>query len=284
MNSIWTNLFQTDFSLKFYNVNGVRTRCLEAGEGEPLILLHGVGGHLEAYASNIAEHAKDFHVYAIDMIGHGFTDKPTDEDYTIPYYVNHLLQFMDELKIEKASISGESLGGWVGAWFASEYPERIHKLVLNTSAGITMNPQVMEKLKTLTQDAVYNATKEKTRKRLEFLMYDKSMVTDELVDVRYSIYAQPSMSEVINRVLCLQEVEIRKANLLTEERLASIKAPTCVIWTTHDPTASPEIGEKLASLIPNSEYHLIENCGHWPQYETTEEFNRIHKEFLLRKI
>lgn len=283
MNSVWTNLYTTEFQVKFYNVNGIRTRCVEAGSGEPLILLHGVGGHLEAYSRNIKAHAENgFHVYAIDMIGHGFTDKVSEYDLELPVYTKHLLDFMDTAGIEKASISGESLGGWVASWFASEHPERVNKLVLNTAAGLTMYPEVMQRLKALTMAAVQNPSKESVRKRLEFLMLDPANVSDELVEIRYSVYKSPGMLEGIERLLCLQEPEIRQRNLLTEERLRSISAPACIIWTSHDPTATVEIGRKFAEYIPNSEFHVMENCGHWPQYEDAETFNRIHMEFLKK--
>ncbi|NRF94380.1 alpha/beta fold hydrolase [Paenibacillus frigoriresistens] len=280
MDTVWTNLNNSSFKHHFVDANGIKTRCLEVGSGEPLILLHGTGGHLEAYSRNIVEHAKHFHVYAIDMIGHGFTDKPFDKDYDIPVYTKHLKDFMDAVGIDSASISGESLGGWVAAWFAWEYPEKINKIILNTSGGLSMYPEVMERIRTLTMAAVQNPTREVVRKRLEFLMLNPEDVTEELVEIRRTIYLQPNFDKVMERVLCLQIPEIRKRNMFTEDQLRAIKAPTCIIWTTHDPTAPKEIGQKFADLIPNSEFHVMEDCAHWPQYEQAEIFNKIHLDFL----
>ena len=285
MRSIWTSLNTTEFSLKFYNAGGIRTRCLEAGEGEAVIFLHGTGGHLEAFSRNVAELVNNgYKVFCIDMIGHGYTDKVTDRDLELPVYTKHLRDFMDAAGIEKAVISGESLGGWVAAWFAWEYPERVNKILLNTAGGLTAYPEVMARLKTLTIEAVKNASYESVKKRLEFLMYDPASVTDELVDVRLAIYQQPDMVKSIERIMCLQEMEIRQRNMFTEEQLKAIKAPACIVWTTHDPTAPVEIGQKFADLIPTSEFHVIENSGHWPQYESHEEFNRIMLEFLNKKF
>ncbi len=282
MDTVWTNLSNSNFKLHFVDAKGIKTRCLEAGSGEPLILLHGTGGHLEAYCRNIVEHAKHFHVYAIDMIGHGFTDKPDDEDYELPVYTKHLKDFMDAAGIESAYVSGESLGGWVAAWFAWEYPDRVSKIILNTSGGLSMYPEVMDRIRTLTMAAVQNPTKEVVRKRLEFLMLDPQDVTDELVEIRRSIYLQPNFDKVMERILCLQVPEIRKRNMFTDEQLRSIKAPACVVWTTHDPTAPKEIGLKFAELIPQSEFHLMEDCAHWPQYEQAEIFNRLQIDFLKK--
>jgi 2-hydroxy-6-oxonona-2,4-dienedioate hydrolase len=282
MNTVWTSLYESVFKIHHVYADGIKTRCLEAGSGEPLILLHGTGGHLEAYCRNIAEHAKHFHVYAIDMVGHGFSDKPYGVDYEIPVYTKHLKDFMDALGIPRASVSGESLGGWVAAWFAWQYPDRVNKIVLNTAGGLSMYPEVMERIRTLTMAAVQNPTKEVVRKRLEFLMLNPDDVTDEMVDIRRSIYLQPDFDKAMERILCLQIPEIRKRNMFTDEQLRAIKAPACVIWTTHDPTAPKEIGQKFAELIPQSEFYLMEDCAHWPQYEQAEVFNRIQVDFLKK--
>lgn len=277
MNTAWVELFGAE--VKFYNAGGVRTRCIEAGSGAPLILLHGTGGHAETYMRNIIPLSKHFTVYAIDMIGSGLTDKP-DKPYTIPVYVEHLLAFMDAAGIEAAHVSGESLGGWVAAWLGIERPERVSKLVLNTAGGLVADTKVMETIKTLSRAAVSNPSREAVRKRLEFLMFDPRTVTDELVEIRYRCYTQPGMVHVMENILCLQEMETRKKYLFSEEMLKKIKAQTLVLWTTHDPTASVEVGRKFAKYIPSAELVVMEKCGHWPQFENPEEFNRLHLEFL----
>ena len=109
----------------------MRTRVLQAGSGPDLILLHGTGGHLEAYARDIAGLAREFRVTAYDMVGHGWSDLP-DTPYTIDVLSDHLIGLMDALGISRAHLSGESLGGWVTAWTAAYHPDRVDRLVLNT--------------------------------------------------------------------------------------------------------------------------------------------------------
>lgn len=280
MSTIWSDLIGRGFEVKFIDAGGIRTRCVMAGEGGPLILLHGTGGHLEAYSRNIQAHADRFRVYDIDMVGHGFSDKP-DMPYTIPVYTDHLLKFMDAVGIEKAHISGESLGGWVAAWFALEHPERVNKLVLNTAGGLISNPEVMDRIKRVSMAAVLEPTRDAVRKRLEFLMADPASVTDELVELRYRIYTQPGMAHVMKNILCLQELEVREKYIFTPDMLRNIDAPTLVVWTTHDPTAPAEVGQRFVDYIPNSRFVLMEDCGHWPQFEKAAEFNRLHIDFLL---
>jgi 2-hydroxy-6-oxonona-2,4-dienedioate hydrolase len=279
MTSAWVDLMNIPFELAYRNAGGVRTRSLEAGSGEPLIFLHGTGGHLEAFTRNIAVHADHFRVYAIDMVGHGFSDKP-DAPYTIPYYVDHLLKFMDAMQIDAAHISGESLGGWVGAWLAMEHPDRVKRLVLNTAGGLVANPEVMTRIKTSSRAAVNNPTREAVRKRLEWLMKDPTIVSDELVEMRYRIYAQPGFADVMERILCLQEMDVRQKYLFTPEMIHRITAKTLVLWTTHDPTCPADVGRVFAANISGAQFVVMQDCGHWPQFEDAEEFNRLHLKFL----
>jgi 2-hydroxy-6-oxonona-2,4-dienedioate hydrolase len=280
--SIWTDLMEATYRLRWVNAGGIRTRILESGQPEApaLILLHGTGGHAEAYCRNLGAHGEHFHTYAIDMVGHGFSAKPAQR-YEVADYVEHVRAFMDAEGIKRASISGESLGGWVAARFALAYPERINRLVLNTSGGATLDLKVMERIRTLSLAAVESATWDAVKTRVEFLMADPGSVTDDLVAVRLAVYEQPGALENMRRILCLQDPEIRRRNNLTAEEWGAIAAPTLVVWTTHDPTAPPSVGERIASMIPGARFALMNDCGHWPQFEDAATFNRLHLEFLL---
>src|SRR3984957_9007547 len=178
--SIWGELADTDHELRHVQVNGVRTRVLQAGSGPELVLLHGTGGHLEAYSRDIAGLAEDFRVTAYDMVGHGWSDLP-DRHYTIDVLSDHLIGLMDELGIDRPHLSGESLGGWVAAWTAAHHPNRVGRLVLNTPGNIANKPEVMAAVRDSSLKAVREASPETVRARVEWLFYDTSLVTDELV-------------------------------------------------------------------------------------------------------
>jgi len=275
----WT--YMLGGQVKYCNANGVRTRYLEAGEGKPpLILLHGGGGHAEAYLKNMLPLAEHFNVYAIDSIGHGLTDKP-DIDYTILDIADHVRGFMDAVGIEKACISGESMGGWAAAWVAIRNPERVVKLILNTSAGFqdVDSPQI-KRLRELSVAAISNPTRETVRKRLEFLMYDPKKVTDELVEIRYRIYSQPDTQRALAKIMDYASSEACRDHLLTPDKLRRITVPTLFLWTRQDPTIPWQVAEKAHKEMPGSQFCLMEECGHWPQWEKPEEFNKIHVDFL----
>lgn len=280
--SVWSDLTGVAFSQGFLDAGGVRTRYLMSGSPDKplLLLLHGVGGHAEAYSRNLGPHAGRFWVVAIDMLGHGWTDKP-DSDYQVRDYAGHVLAVMKALGRDKAHLSGESLGGWVATYLAVHHPEAVDRLVLNTAGGWTAHPDVMARLKSLSNEAAADPSWARIRARLEFLMCDKSMVSDDLIETRRAIYAQPGFADSMRRIMCLQEMEIRRPNMITEAQYRSIRAPTLVVWTSHDPTATPEEGKQIADMIPNARYVVMNQCGHWPQFEDAEVFNKLHVDFLL---
>ena len=279
--SFWIDLRAGAFAQGYLTAGGYRTRYLHAGQhGQPpLILLHGTGGHAECYSRNLLAHGEHFDTYAIDLIGHGYSDKPSFP-YEIDVYVEHVRAVIDTLGFNQIRLSGESLGGWVAARFALKYPERVTQIVLNTTGGATMNLEVMQRIKTLTMAAVVTPTWDTVKARLEWLMADPATVTDDLIACRQAIYQAPGMLEAMPHILCLQEPDIRQRNNLTDDEWRAIKAPTLVLWTDKDPTAAVEVGERITSLIPNSEFALMIGCGHWPQFEDPDTFNTLHLRFL----
>ena len=279
--SIWSDLQGVAFTQGYVNASGVRTRFLHCGDkAKPaLVFLHGTGGHAEAYVRNLAAHGEHYSTWAVDMLGHGYTDKP-DYDYEVPKYVAHLADFFDAVGIKTAALSGESLGGWVASHFAVTHPSRVTKLVLNTAGGDRIDMEALGRIRAMTMAAVEDPSWERLKGRLEFLMYDKTLVHDDLIAGRQRIYAAPGMTTAMAHVLSMHTPEARQKYALTTEQWASIKQPTLVLWTSHDPTAKVEVGEKLASMIPGATLVVMQDCGHWPQFEDAPTFNRIHLEFL----
>ncbi|HAC34828.1 MAG TPA: alpha/beta hydrolase [Gammaproteobacteria bacterium] len=288
MSSIWVDLMGVEYKQTFYNAGGIRTRALEAGEGPPLILLHGTGGHAEAYVRNLEAHAKHFHVYSIDMLGHGYTDAK-ECDYTMDDFVDHLVDFLDAIGAEQAYLSGESLGAMVASWTAIKHPQRVIKLVQNT--GTLMAPN--EKGKAELTDALERSrkaagklTREAVRGRLGWLMAEpEKSVTDELIEVRYQVYNRPGMLPVMGKIAmnvlgkviddewCKQWVN--------PELMRDIQCPTLLLWTRHNPGQPVELAEEGMQFIPNARMVVLENSAHWPQWEEPEPFNKAHLEFLL---
>jgi 2-hydroxy-6-oxonona-2,4-dienedioate hydrolase len=278
--SIWGELGAAPHELAYVDVAGVKTRVLRAGNGPDLVLLHGTGGHLEAYSRNLSALSRRFRVTAYDMIGHGWSDLP-DRPYTIDVLSEHLLGLLDEIGVQRAHLSGESLGGWVAAWTAAHHPDRVNRLILNTPGNIANKPEVMVRLRESTLLAVKDPSEENVRRRVEFLFHRKQLVTDELVNLRRQVYSRPGFLLAIENTLVLQDPEVRKDFAWRPEWVGQINAPTLLLWTDHDPTGGLDEAELLRSWIPGSRLEVIEDAGHWPQWEEPDAFLRVHEGFLL---
>ncbi len=279
--SVWVALGATPHTIRYVQVGAWRTRVLEAGpaDGEPLVLLAGTGGHLEAYAHNIPAFAERYRVVAFDYPGHGYTT-PATTDLELPEYVAHLAGLLDALDIKRAHLNGESLGGWVAVKFAALYPQRVDKLVLNTPGGTMARPEVMERIRGLSQAAADDPSPERIRARLEWLMADPATVTDELVDIRRTIYSQPGFAESMRHILCLQDPDVRRRNLITDDELAAVPHTALVVWTSNDPSGPAAAGMDMAEKIPGGRFEHISDAGHWPQWEQRDKFNHTVLEFL----
>jgi 2-hydroxy-6-oxo-6-(2'-carboxyphenyl)-hexa-2,4-dienoate hydrolase len=283
VDTLWVNFLGAE--VRYYDVKGARTRVVEAGSGAPVLLLHGLSGHAETWTRNVMPLAAHFHVYAVDMLGHGFTDKP-DVRYTIPVLTQHIFDLLGTLRIERASIIGQSLGGWVGCWAGLEHPGRVDKLVLATGAGLQPDADagslqtVLGQVQQVTQTALETPTRESVRRRLEWLMRRPQTVTDELVEVRYRVFTDPGGQAILPRVVD-DTMNGSDAYFLTADRLRRIQAPTYVFWTRHNPTVQWETAERAFKLIPKARWYLMEDAAHWPQFEKADEFNSLVTEFLL---
>jgi pimeloyl-ACP methyl ester carboxylesterase len=277
-----------------YLGNRYRTRVIEAGDGPPLVLIHGVGGHAEAWARNVTRLGEHFRVMAIDLLWHGYSAKPPYTDgEDIPAYAEQLLDLLDAEGIERAHLEGESLGGWIGLWMALHHPDRLDRLVLNTTAGIAFAPGVVperpkegrELLAKRSLDAIGNPTPATIRSRLEWLMASPDRVSDELVDVRVKLYSDPAVQASLRSVFGNAFGGVggpRKT--IPEARLSEITTPTMVLWTERNPGHGPEVGRYIAARIPGAVFHCLDDAAHWPQWEQPGAHDRVVTDFLQGRM
>jgi pimeloyl-ACP methyl ester carboxylesterase len=283
--TIWVDLLGAQ---THYLGNEFRTRVIEAGEGEPLVLIHGVGGHAEAYAKNVLRLGERYRAMSIDLVWHGLSSKPPFAE-PLPTYARQFVDLLDSQGYERAHVEGESLGGWVAVWLALNHPDRVGKIVLNTAAGIRWQPgsvaerpyEGRELLRDRSIAAIENPNEETIRKRMEWLMASPERVTDELVQLRLAMYGDPPTKESLRNVFENSfGMGVSPQYMIPEERLAEISAETLVLWTDKNPGTGPDVGEKMASLIPGARYHCVDDAAHWPQWEQPEEHDRVVIAFL----
>jgi 2-hydroxy-6-oxonona-2,4-dienedioate hydrolase len=282
--SIWNLLATGAFTLTFVDVNGISTRSLQVGSGAPVVFLHGTSSHLEVFTPNLRAFADaGFEAHAIDMLGHGYTDKP-DRDLEVSDYVNHVVQYIDANGWDRVNLVGESLGGWVAAWLCSEHSQRVSSLQLVSSGGTLAVPEVMERIRTTTERAVYEDQRTLTYERLAKLFFDPAQLDDDLVEARYRIYHNPDFQRMLPHLLCMQDMDIRQRNLLRPERMARIITPTRIIWGRFNPMGAVLEAQRIHEAIAGSELEIYESCGHFPQLEYPERFNQEAIGFIAKAI
>jgi 2-hydroxy-6-oxonona-2,4-dienedioate hydrolase len=283
--TVWLDLLDVSFEQKFYDVGGVRTRSIEAGEGTPIVFLHGGGGHAETWVRNLGPLSPYRRSYAIDMLGHGFTDAPEDVAYTTADVIDHVVRFLDTAGIDRADFCGESFGGRISGWMAIKYPDRVNKLILNTSGGLPATGDRhqgdVKDLLARTTASLSTGEYEAVRSRMGWLFADPSQVPEEFIHIRQAIYRRPGIKNSLTKLFSqLFDPEEAKQYWLTPERLAGIKAPSLVIWSDHNPIHSWQDAREGFLHIPDVKFHLIKDAAHWPQFEQPEEYNKVQVDFL----
>jgi HOMODA hydrolase len=280
--SLWLDLLGAE--MRFVETPSFgRVRLAEAGRGqEPLLFLHGIGGHLEAYAKNVVPLSDRFHVVAYDYVGHGLSEKKV-LDYTPFTFVDQLREVCDALGLGRVNLSGESLGGWVSALFTVRWPERVNRLMLNTAAGIPILTEKgradLENLKVLSQkNAGQMPTFESVQARMQWLIHPNNhhLLSDELVRTRLHFYLQPVMREVAPAVLRLIA---RHDEFLIP--LDKIGCETLFLWTLDNPVHDVESARRACAQVARGQLYVMKgDSAHWPQYEQPEEFNAITRKFF----
>jgi 2-hydroxy-6-oxonona-2,4-dienedioate hydrolase len=279
--SIWTSMMDVPFEQRWIDAAGVRTRYARCGpSGAPtVIFLHGTAGSWEGFSANLGALSQRFDCLAVDMVGSGLTDKP-DHDYEIADYVAHVSAFMSALGVGRASLVGCSLGSWVASRFALTHPDKTDKLVLLSAAGLFANAANMDRIRSRRTAAVENPVWENIKPIFDHLIHDPHNRIDDIIAVRQAIYKLPNMVETMQHVLCLQDPEVRRRNLLSEDEWRSIQVPSLVVGSLADKDEYLKTARRVAQLMPRAQYVEMERVGHWPHFEDPARFNALAMDFL----
>ncbi|MFB5189248.1 alpha/beta fold hydrolase [Alicyclobacillus fastidiosus] len=248
------------------------THYLEAGEGEPLILLHGVGFWTggDYWLANIVELSRHFHVFSPDFVGWGNGDRLRVE-YSFAYLVDFVREFQDTLGISSAHIVGHSMGGWVAALLAYESPQRVRTLTLVGSGGMsTRTLSTMTKFQPPTrEDILAHATK----------TLHAELPIAELVDTWYRRTLLAGAVESYQLILNHMNNSVHRARYHLGRRLQHIQCPTLVVWGAEDQTNPVSLGQEMHALLPNSQMVVIPG-GHDCASENPEQFNQQVIQFI----
>ena len=263
----------------YVDAGGIKTNYLEAGAGPPVVLVHGSGPGVTAYANwrlTIPDLAPHFRVLAPDMAGFGFSDKP-DVVANMARWVGQLTGFLDALGIERASVVGNSFGGGIGIRLAVDHPDRVDRLVLMGSVGISF--PITEGL-----DHVwgYQPSLENMRRILDYFAYSRELVNDELAEIRYRAALAPGVQEAFSAMFPAPRQRWVEAMATPEDKIRAIPHETLIIHGREDKVIPLDNAYRLLGLIERSELHVFGRCGHWSQIEWAADFNALLVRFLGR--
>ena len=259
---------------------GLLTNYLEEGSGPPLILIHGSGPGVTAYANwrlTIPKLAKHFSVVAPDMAGFGYTERKAGTQYNLDMWVNHILAFMDALQIPKAGFIGNSFGGGLTLALAARQPDRVDRFILLGAAGVefTLTPGL---------DAVWGYTPsiEEMRRLVLTFAYDKSIITEDLVRSRYEASIRPGYQETFSQMFPAPRQSGIAMLATPEDQIRAVPHRALVIHGRDDQIVPLESSLRLHALLKHSDLHVFGECGHWTQIERRDDFAAIALDFFLR--
>ncbi|MBL1223616.1 alpha/beta fold hydrolase [Enterococcus sp. BWR-S5] len=265
------NMIQTgNFKTNYHDVGNK--------DGEKIVLLHGSGPGVTAWANwnkLFTLWDKDYHMYAPDMVGFGYTERPAGISYNMNVWVQQTIDFFDAAGIEKANLIGNSFGGALALSIAIKYPERVNKLILMGSMGVSFPI-------TYGLDRVwgYQPSLANMEELLEIFTYDHSFVTPDLIKTRYESSKKAEFHESFSSMFPEPRQNSVEAMAGNKDYIRDIPHDTLVVHGREDRVIPVETSLELAKTIKNSELHIFGKCGHWTQIEQTQRFADTVKSFI----
>lgn len=257
---------------------GYRTNLHDQGQGFPLMLIHGSGPGVTAWANwrlVMPALAEQRRVIAPDMLGFGYSERPNPPDYQRDTWVEHAVGVLDALGIEQADLVGNSFGGGIALALAIKYPQRVRRLVLMGSVGVSfpITPGL---------DRVwgYEPSFETMRQLMDTFAYDRKLVTDELAELRYQASIRPGFQESFAQMFPAPRQRWVDGLASREADIRSLQHETLIIHGREDQVIPLQASLQLAELIANAQLHVFGHCGHWTQIEHAGRFTRLVDDFL----
>jgi 2-hydroxymuconate-semialdehyde hydrolase len=260
------------------HVDGVAVNMHDRGEGTPVLLIHGSGPGVSAWANwrlTIPALAARHRVVAPDMVGFGYSERPAGVRYDMDTWVRQLVGLLDALGIARADIVGNSFGGALALAVAIRHPQRVDRLVLMGSTGVPfeLTPGL---------DAVWGYTPSiaNMRKLLDIFAFDRSLVSDELAELRYHASIRPGVQEAFASMFPEPRQQGVEALASAEADIRALQNETLVIHGREDRVVPLVTSLTLSQWLPRSQLHVFGRCGHWTQIEQAGRFTRLVLDFL----
>jgi pimeloyl-ACP methyl ester carboxylesterase len=271
---------------RYIDVEGLRTRYWLAGSsGPPVVLIHGLGASAEIWSANIGALASRHRVYVPDLPGFGHTEMPSRMDFSPAAYSRFIQDFMTAQGIGRASIVGHSLGGGVALRVILDDPGRVEGIVLVSCAGLGREISLPLRIASLPffERVFFKPPLQVFTLFLHRLVYDPKRITPGFARLYYEMFFQPGSVRAFTGILrAIATLRGARPGVLEPilDGLGSIASPALILWGRHDRILPVSQAVEAAGKIPGARLHIFERCGHMPNVEYPEEFNRIVLEFL----
>lgn len=261
------------------DVDGIATHYHDEGAGRAVLLLHGSGPGVSAWANwrlVIPELAERFRVIAPDQIGFNATLPPEGISYGRELWTNHALRLMETLEIETYDVVGNSMGGAIAFSMAAARPERIRRVVAMGTMGIAAElPEGLDEV------WGYEPSLEGMRRLIELFAYDHAIVTDELVQLRYEASIAPGIQEAFSSMFPEPRQRWLDDLALSRIELEALQLPVLLVHGWNDRVVPPASSSlPLLDILPDVRLHAFGQCGHWVMIEQTQPFNALVERFL----
>jgi 2-hydroxymuconate-semialdehyde hydrolase len=212
---------------------------------------------------------------APDVVGFGYTPAPAGFEFGIDAWLQHVVDFLDALELERVSVIGNSFGGALALWLATTHPERVDRLVLMGSGGVSF--PLTDGLEATWG---FDPTVEGMRALLEIFAYDRSLVSDDLAKLRFEAFSRPGVREAYEAMFPAPRQRWIEHLAVPPEWLQAMPHETLIVHGRDDRVVPMSASLELASLIDRSQLHVFGRCGHWTQIERTARFVRLVEDFL----
>lgn len=258
----------------------------QAGDGPPLLLLHGSGPGVSGWSNfrgNIGAFSERFRTIILDLPGFGASD--AIEGHPAATAPESVLRFLDGLGLERVGILGNSLGGGIGSRVAAGNPDRVSRLAAIGGVGINLlSASPPEGIKLL-MDFVADPTRERLVTWMESMVFDQGILTDDLVEERWKQAGNPVAIDSARRMYgreMFAAMRTAMAGTAALEHLHRIQAPTLLAWGRDDRVTPVDMAIAPMRLIPKCELHVFYDCGHWAMIERKNEFESVMLSFFGR--
>lgn len=260
--------------------DGIPTNVHDVGTGDPVLLIHGSGPGVTAWANwrlVIPTLATAHRVVAPDIVGFGFTERPEDVSYDLETWTRHAIGVLDALGIEKAHVVGNSFGGSLAMSLAIHHPDRVGRLVLMGAVGVPF--EITPGL-----DAVwgYEPSVENMQALLHLFAYDSALTGGDLAELRYRASIRPGVQEAFAAMFPAPRQAALDAMTHPLEDIRGISQPTLIVHGRDDLVIPLSNSLALLELIDDAQLHVFGRCGHWTQIEHADEFAALVLDFLGR--